>query len=136
MWRKLLGVALRALLVAAWALVKPVRVLAPELEGLTCERGLCIDDVSRRAQAAALYADALGYVQASVGVLESPPRAVFCSTPACSRKFGFTQQNAYTFGTFAIVIGDRGWYPFFVRHELIHHLQNEHLRSLRNWLLK
>src|SRR5258708_29712101 len=136
MWRKLVFVVVLALPFAAWAFAKPVRVLAPELQGLTCERGLCVDDVSRRAEAARLYADALGYVQGSVGVLESPPRAVFCSTLACSRKFGFTHQNAYTVGTFAIVIGDRGWRPFFVRHELIHHLQNQHLGSLRNWLLK
>jgi hypothetical protein len=61
---------------------------------------------------------------------------VFCSTPACSKKFGFTRQNAYTVATVSFVISDRGWRPYFVRHELIHHLQNEHLGSLRAWLFK
>ena len=34
---------------AAWALVKPLRVLAPQLEGLTCDEGMCVDGTSRRA---------------------------------------------------------------------------------------
>src|SRR5205814_1105649 len=64
------------------------------------------------------------------------PRAVFCSTKACSESFGFTSQNAYTVATVGVVISNRGWKPYFVRHELIHHLQNERLGSLRTWLLK
>jgi hypothetical protein len=125
-----------ALPVAAWALVKPVRVLAPELEGLTCVERVCVDDPLRRAEALALYRVALGFVRTSVGALEAPPRAVFCSTAACSKDFGFTRVHAYTVGTFGIVIGDRAWRPFYVRHELIHHLQNERLGSLRTWLFK
>src|SRR5258706_1868892 len=135
MWRKLIVVVVLALPLAAWGLVKPVRVLAPQLEGLTCDHGVCVDDPARRAEAAALYRDALQYVQASLGTMEAQPRAVFCSTAECSRKFGFKRQNAYTFGTVAIVIGDRGWRPYFVRHELIHYVQNERLGGLRMWLL-
>lgn len=90
---------------AAWAHVKPVRVLAPQLE-------------------------------ASFGPLEFRPHAVFCSTQACALKLGFKGQNAYNVGRYAIVIGDRGWRPFFVRHELIHQVQNQRLGSLRMWLLK
>jgi hypothetical protein len=121
---------------AAWAFVKPVRVLAPELEGLACGGRVCVDDPSRRDEAEALYRDALEYVQASVGALRTAPRAVFCAAPACSEKFGFKKQNAYNVGTFAIVISHRGWRPYLVRHELIHHLQSERLGSLRNWLFK
>jgi hypothetical protein len=29
-----------------------------------------------------------------------------------------------------------GWAPYYVRHELIHHVQNERLGSLRTWLFK
>ena len=121
---------------AAWAYVKPLRVLAPELEGVTCERRICVDDPARRAQAERLFQNALRQVEAQFGPLERPPLAVFCSTRACALKFGFTDQNAYNFGSYAIVIGDRGWYPFFVRHELIHQLQNQRLGSLRMWLFK
>jgi len=127
-------VALIAIPLAAWALVKPVRTLAPELEGLSCADRVCVDDASRRAEALALYRDAGEFVHSSIGELESLPRAVFCATRECSEKFGATRAHAYTMGTFAIVIGDRAWRPYYVRHELIHHLQNERLGSLRNWL--
>jgi len=136
MLKKVIFAVLVALPIAAWALVKPVRVLAPELEGLTCVGRVCVDDPSRRAEAVTLYQDAVQYVQTSVGALQTAPRAVFCATPACSKKFGFTHQNAYTVATLSFVISDRGWRPYFVRHELIHHLQNEHLGSLRAWLFK
>lgn len=125
-----------ALPLAAWAFVKPVRVLAPQLEGLTCEGLVCIDDPARRDEAAALYRDAFRFVQTSVGAMALEPRAVFCSTHACAEKFGLLRRNAYNVGTFAVVIGDRGWKPYFVRHELIHHLQNERLGSIQNSFFK
>src|SRR4051812_25186720 len=136
MWRKLAVVAVLALPLAAWALAKPVRVFAPELEGLTCELRICVDDEKRRAEAVALYLDAVRDVQKLLGPLETHPLTVFCSTRTCAQSFGFSGQNAYTFGSYAIVIGDRGWRPYFVRHELIHHLQNQRIGSLRMWLLK
>src|SRR5881275_2914309 len=111
--------------VAAWCFVKPLRVLAPQLEGLACDEWVCVDDNSRRAEATRLYRDALDSVQASVGALHSVPRAVFCATSVCSDKFGFTEALAYDVGTFAVVISHRGWRPYLIRHELIHHLQNE-----------
>jgi len=121
---------------ATWAFANPVRVLAPELEGLTCELRICVDDPARRAEAQTLYLDALRFVEASLGQLETRPLAVFCSTRACAEKFGFKGQNAYNFGSYAIVIGDRGWHPYFLRHELIHQMQNQRLGSLRMWLFK
>ena len=127
-------VALFAIPLAGWALVKQVRTVAPELEGLACAERVCVDDVSRHAEALALYRDAAQFVGSSLGPIERLPRAVFCATRECSEKFGATRAHAYTVGTFAIVIGERAWRPFYVRHELIHHLQNERLGSLRNWL--
>ena len=52
-WRDTLIIPL-----AAWALVKPLRVLAPQLEGITCDEWVCVDDNSRRAEATRLYRDA------------------------------------------------------------------------------
>ena len=121
---------------AAWALVKPVRVLAPELEGLACDGRVCVDDPSRRPEAEALYGDAIEYVRTHVGAAQTAPRAAFCSTPACSGEFGMGRRSAYNVGTYAIVVGDRGWRPHLVRHELIHNLQSERLGGLRNWLFK
>jgi hypothetical protein len=136
MLRKAIFLVALALPLAAWAFVKPVRVLAPQLEGLECEGLVCVDDPARRAEATALYRGAVRFVQMSVGAMQTEPRAIFCSTHACSEKFGLGRRNAYNVGTGALVIGDRGWYPFFVRHELIHHLQNERLGSLRNRFFK
>ncbi len=136
MFRRIVFIALLALPVAAWAFVKPARVLAPQLAGLTCHGKVCVDDFSRLAEARGLYEDAVRYVGDNVGGLKVEPRAVFCSTKACSESFGFTSQNAYTVATVGVVISNRGWKPYFVRHELIHHLQNERLGSLRTWLLK
>jgi len=136
MLKKAIVAVVLALPVAAWAFVKPVRVLAPELEGLKCEGPVCVDDPARRAEAETLYRDAIQFVQMSFGAMQTVPRALFCSTPACSEKFGLDRRRAYNVGTAALVMSHRGWHPYFVRHELIHHIQNEHLGSLRTWLLK
>ena len=88
------------------------------------------------AEARGRYEEALRFVQLNIGEFQTVPRAIFCSTQACSESFGFVSAHAYNFGTAGIVISHRGWQPFFVRHELIHHLQNEHLGSLRMWLFK
>src|SRR5262245_15642723 len=121
---------------AAWAFVKPVRVLAPELEGVTCEQRICVDDPARRDRAVKLYQDALQSVEASFGPLQAKPLVGFCSTRTCADKFGFKGQNADNVGAYAIVIGDRGWRPYLLRHELIHQVQNQSLGSLRMWLFK
>jgi len=136
MLKRIAFVALLAVPVAAWAFIKPVRVLAPGLAGVECHGKICVDDPAHLPEARALYDEAVRFVQLDVGELETLPRAVFCYTRACSESFGTTSRAAYNFGTFALVIGDRGWKPYFVRHELIHHLQSERLGSLRNWLFK
>lgn len=43
---------------------------------------------------------------------------------------------AYNVGTFGLAISYRGWRPHFVRHELIHHLQNERFGTWNAWLFK
>jgi hypothetical protein len=114
-----------------WAAFKPIRVLAPQLVGLTCaDNNVCIDDPAKMPQALALRAEALRFVSDRVDRVASVPRFVFCSQPACARSFGFTHQAAYHVGTSGVVIGPRGWQPFFVRHELIHHVQMENIGSL------
>ncbi|MEN0088718.1 MAG: hypothetical protein AAF737_09830 [Pseudomonadota bacterium] len=42
---------------------------------------------------------------------------------------------AYNVGTHGIVIKPKGWASHFVRHELIHHLQNERLGIVRGAFL-
>ncbi|MDD2661758.1 hypothetical protein [Rhodoferax sp.] len=137
--RKLLVAVILAHLapVTAWAAFKPIRVLAPELLGLHCSsQGVCVDDLARLGEATALKAEAAAFVGMKVGRISHVPRAVFCSTAECAKAFGFTHQGAYNVGTFGLAISPRGWHPHFVRHELIHHLQNERLGTLNAWFFK
>jgi hypothetical protein len=121
----------------AWAMVKPLRVVAPELLGVVCRVNVCVDDPKRFAEAQALYEEAALYVDAKVAHLRTVPRAIFCSSQACAESFGIGKPVAgRNVGTVAILIAPKGWYPYYVRHELIHHLQGERFGSLRNWLFK
>jgi hypothetical protein len=129
--------AIHLMPVVAWASFKPIRVLAPALLGLSCTQdGICIDDTTRLQEARSLKDEAVQFVNQRVGQLENVPRAIFCSTAECAKSFGFTQQGAYNVGTSGLVIGPRGWHKHFVRHELIHHLQNERLGIFNNWFFK
>ena len=56
---------------------------------------------------------------------------VFCESEACAQSFGLGRSTAKTTGPFGTVYGPRAWTPYYVRHELIHHLQNERLGMYR-----
>ena len=125
------------LTILLWFLFKPIRIFAPNLTNVTClETSICIDDVSRIGEALQLRSEAISFVNTRIGLIRSEPRMIFCSSKQCDKAFGFTSNAAYNFGTFGLVISSRGWKPYFLRHELIHHLQNEQLGSLRAWILK
>lgn len=121
--------------VAAWAVYKPVRVLEPGwVTGISCvDETLCLEDLSMRARAAALYAGAEQHVAAQVGQFHGPPRVTFCSTQACYQRFGFDRSSASTLGGFGIVVGPRGWAPHLLRHEMIHYRQAEELGAFAAW---
>ncbi|MGR8929269.1 MAG: hypothetical protein ACU836_01425 [Gammaproteobacteria bacterium] len=136
MRKRLLLITLLCLPAAAWAFIKPVRIAAPEPAGLSCLRDtLCIDDISRYPAAASLYDDALHFIASSIAPIKNKPRVIFCSTMNCLRSFGFEKQAGANLGTFGIIISPRGWKPYYVRHEMIHHLQNERLGTFSPWLL-
>ena len=133
---RLLLVALVLSPVAAWALYKPARVLAPEWSGVTCvSERICLDDVAREAEAVALYDEAHEFVTSRVGAIERKPRAIFCASQSCFRSFGFDTAGAHTVGVSGIVVGPHGWKDYYMRHEMIHHLQTERLGVVRQWLL-
>jgi hypothetical protein len=112
----------------AWAIVKPVRVLAPEWGGVTCTSAtVCVDDLSKRAEAEALYAGAVAFVGEKVSPIPGRPRVTFCSSQACADYFGLGARSAVTLGTIGTVIGPRAWKAYYVRHELIHYLQAREL---------
>jgi len=131
-----------ALPVAAWFIVKPVRVLAPALVGVTCVRtNVCVDEVARAADAQALYDEAVAFVSARVAPIQRPPRMVFCWTQRCADAFGLGDRAAVMMGTWGAVIGPRAWTYWIVRHELIHYVQARRLNALAmilkpQWLIE
>src|SRR5512147_1299995 len=81
MLKRLLAIALLSVPFAAWAFLKPVRVLAPELNGVSClSDTICTDDPSRYDIASNLYQSSQQLVEAAVGPMGHKPRVVFCST--------------------------------------------------------
>jgi hypothetical protein len=117
---------------AAWALWKPIRVLAPELAGVRCYAGeVCTDDPSRVAEALSLRTEAIDFVERKAGRFEAMPRMIFCTTPRCDSSFGFTGNAAYNLGSSGLVIAARGWHSYYVRHELIHCVQVERIGGFR-----
>jgi len=136
MLKRLLLVAFLAVPIAAWAFLKPIRVVAPEWNGVSCVNDIiCTDDPSRYVAASNLYESSRQFVEAAVGPMERKPRVVFCSTDSCFQSFGLGKRSAATLGTVAIVVSPRAWQPHYVRHEMLHHVQNERLGSLKVWMV-
>ncbi len=127
----LIGGVVSLLLVALLIVVffKPIRIFTPELYGLTCPNAqLCIDDISRRAEAVGLAKDAMAFVEKELGPIETPIRILFCSTEDCFERFGNPAVAAlYFWGAKIAVINAKGWEPHILRHEIIHHWQGEAL---------
>lgn len=141
--QRLLIACLVGMPVGAWALYKPMRLLAPELvPGVTCIIDvICMDDAARYAEAVELYDASLRYVATTAGEFEKSPRITFCATQACYESFGFDRSSASSVGTSGIVVGPKGWQAHYIRHEMIHHLQAERLGVIRQqqapeWLVE
>lgn len=117
----------------AWALVRPVRVVLPSMgSGVVCvNASVCVDDLTQAEHAKALYAQAQAFVSSRLGAVQGEPRLIFCATTACAEFFGLGERAALTMGSYGTVIGPRAWEPDYVRHELIHFLQYQHLGIAR-----
>jgi hypothetical protein len=131
----LLIIGLLASPAIGWAMFKPIRVVAPEWVGdVKCDgENICIDDVTRLDEAFALHQEARDFVATAVGPFEVEPVVVFCSTTDCAQSFGLGKRTAVAVGKFGIVLGPKGWKPYYLRHEMIHHRQAEVLGVLRHW---
>ena len=113
---------------ASGAFYKPVRVLAPELNGVTCVGDIiCMEDVSCHEEASKLYDEAFASVNTTVDELEEKPGVIFCFSRDCFDSFGFNRAGAHTVGITGIVVGPRGWKDYYMRHEMVQHLQVERL---------
>jgi hypothetical protein len=131
----ILTLAASALLLAplsVWALWKPVRALAPEWAGVTCDSvGVCTDDPERLPVAISLKKEAMSSIAAWAGPFEARPRMIFCTTAACDESFGFRGNAAYSIGANALVVASRGWKSYYIKHELVHCVQVERLGGFR-----
>lgn len=113
---------------ASWFLVKPVRVMAPTLAGVTCaDATVCTDDPARLPQARELYAEGRSFIATRLGAATKSPRLIFCATQACAQAFGLGARSAVTVAMAGTVIGPRAWKDYYVRHEMIHFLQADRL---------
>jgi hypothetical protein len=127
---------------AAWFIVKPVRVIAPTAMGMSCTgNSVCVENPGRLPEANALYNESLLFVGKSVGPIQGRPLVVFCSTQNCADQFGLGARSAVTVGTIGTVIGPNAWQAYYVRHEIIHHLQGQQFGVLRriimpSWLIE
>jgi hypothetical protein len=134
MLKRVLILALVCIPAAAWAMMHPAWVVE-SISGVTCiDETICADDPSRFAEAAELYDGALKYLSSSITPLLERPLVVFCASERCYRRFGFNRSSAESVGRFCIVIGPRGWKPFYVRHEMIHRLQVQEMGIVRMYL--
>lgn len=122
--------------IASWFIVKPVRVIAPSAFGLSCpNQVVCVESKEALPSATDLYSEAIDFVRKNVGPIQGHPLVIFCSTQACANHFGLGARSAVTVGTVGTVIGPNAWKPYYVRHELIHHLQGQQFGVLRRILM-
>lgn len=120
------AVVLAAPLVA-WAAFKPIRILAPSLNGVTCSGRVCVEDASTLDQAVELQRRATAEVARKLLPLEQEPLTVFCSTRECYHSFGGGMERGATLFDWGVILPPESWAGHIVEHEYIHMLQAQQL---------
>ena len=111
----------------AWAAFKPIRILAPELNGVICRGSVCVEKASGFALATQLQRDAVAEVGRKLVALEHAPLTVFCSTRRCYHSFGGGMERGATLFNWGVILPPESWVPHIVQHEYIHMLQAQQL---------
>ena len=111
----------------AWAAFKPMRILAPTLNGASCAGRVCVEDPATLAAATALQREALAEVARKLVPLDEAPLTVFCSTRACYRSFGGGLERGATVLDWGVILPPESWVTHIVQHEYIHMLQAQQL---------
>lgn len=135
MFKRIVVVTLLLIPIIAWYTYKPMRVIAPQWNGVSCVTDyICLESLDKTEEATFLYDSAIAFVDEFVGKVHSKPRITFCSSAECFGRFGFgAPAKAKTVGLSGVVIGPNGWENHIIRHEIIHHLQSEQLGIIRQW---
>ena len=135
-------VILLLLPISVFAFYKPVRVLIPEVFGVSCnEHNVCVEDSSQLDVAVSLLNDSKNYLEMQWGLSIGEPKIIFCGSEKCQSTFGLGQKAGFTLGSFGIAIAPRGWKQYYVAHELIHHWQAGNFGSMallygEQWLIE
>ena len=114
----------------AWTTFKPVRILAPTWNGVTCVARVCVEEPSLLARARQLQRDAVAAVGRKLVPLEQEPLTVFCSTRACYHSFGGGMERGATLFDWGVILPPESWVAHIVEHEYIHMLQAQQLGLL------
>ena len=114
----------------AWASFKPVRILAPTLNGVTCVAQVCVEDPSKLALAQALQHNAIAAVGRKLVPLKQAPLTVFCSTRTCYQSFGGGMERGAAILNWGVILPPESWVAHIVEHEYIHILQAQQLGLL------
>lgn len=135
MFKRITLIILFLMPIAVWSAYKPVRVIVPQWNGVSCiTEQICIETLEKAEEARVLYDSSVAFVNDFVGVMENNPRVTFCSSVECFKAFGFrAPSKAKAVGLSGIVVGPDGWKGHILRHEIIHHLQSERLGIIRQW---
>lgn len=132
--RRAFGLATLALSAAipaiAWAAFKPVRILAPTLNGMTCVAQVCVEEASKLALAQTLQHSAVEAVGRKLVPLEQAPLTVFCSTRECYQSFGGGMERGAAILDWGVILPPESWVAHIVEHEYIHMLQAQQLGLL------
>ncbi|MDQ3039173.1 MAG: hypothetical protein M3R16_05155 [Pseudomonadota bacterium] len=114
----------------AWATFKPVRILAPTFNGVTCTGRVCVEQPSQLARAQSLQLNAVAAVGRKLVPLEQLPLTVFCSTRQCYQSFGGGMERGATILDWGVILPPESWVAHIVEHEYIHMLQAQQLGLL------
>ena len=114
----------------AWAAFKPVRILAPELNGVSCKRRVCVEVPDELSRAEQLQLAAVTRVGSKLVPLIRPPLTIFCSTRECYHSFGGGMERGATLFDWGVILPPESWVPHIVEHEYIHMLQAQELGLL------
>jgi hypothetical protein len=122
----LLAVAVAAPAIA-WVSYKPVRILAPEFNGVACKGRVCVEDPDQLSRAELLQLAAVAQVGSKLVPLDRPPLTIFCSTRKCYHSFGGGMERGATLFNWGVILPPESWVPHIVEHEYIHMLQAQEL---------
>jgi hypothetical protein len=130
MKKRLIALVLLSLPALAWSFAKPLRLLVPEWNGVTCTRSVCSDDPARLQHAVSLYRTTLGTFRVEGRPFDHRPRFIYCTTALCYRNFGGGNERAISYPYLGTLIAPTSWQDYITRHELVHWVQFKELGAV------